>query len=440
MDFALFLLLNATLFIRPAEIIPDLVGLPIYNVLILLNLALASSKIVVRLSLTTLLTEPITACVLGLLASIFLSHATHFSFLLAGQGAFEFLKVVLYYMLLIAVLDSTERLRLFLAALVIFISILTSLALLQYHGTINIPSLDAFADREIDAETGDEYMVMRLRSTGIYNDPNDLSLILIVGTGACLFLAGPRPGGLPKPYWLAPAGVFLYALTLTHSRGGFLALLAGMLVLFYARFGLKKAVLLTIMALPVMFILFAGRQTDISAGEDTGQDRIQLWAQGFIMFCESPIFGIGQNLYAERAGLVAHNSFVHPFAELGFLGGSLFLGAFAYALRTLLILCNHAREIDDPVLARFSPYLLGMAIGYAFGMLTITRNYVVPTYMILGLVAAYLRLVAANAPALVGTGRPISILDQHLLGRMGLISIAFLVVTNAFVKFYVRYS
>ena len=440
MDFALFLILNATLFIRPAEIVPDLIGLPIYNVLILLNLTAASIKFAGRLSVSTLQAEPITACVLGLLASIFLSHASHLNFLLACEGAFEFAKVVLYYLLLVAVLDTPARLRRFLAALVVFVSILTGLALLHYHGTINVPSLDAVADREIDAKTGEEYVVMRLCSTGIYNDPNDLSMILLVATAACLFLAGARPGGLPKPYWLAPAGVFLYALTLTHSRGGFLALLAGMMVLFYARFGPKKASVLATVALPVMFVLFAGRQTNISTDGDTGQDRIQLWAEGFIMFRESPLFGIGENFYAERAGLVAHNSFVHPFAELGFLGGTLFLGAFAYAVRTLLALGGHADMIADPDLKRLRPFLLAMVVGYAFGMLTVSRNYVVPTYMILGIITAYLRLASANAPWLTEAGGPIPTISPRLIGRMALTSVAFLVVANLFIKIFVRYG
>ena len=440
MDFALFVLLNATLFIRPAEIVPDLIGLPIYNVLILLNLAVASVKVAGRISPANLKAEPITACVLGLLASIFLSHAAHLNLLLAREGAVEFAKVVLYYLLLVAVLDTPARLRRFLAALVVFVSILAGLALLHYHGAIRIPSLDAVADHEIDSRTGEDYVVMRLCSTGIYNDPNDLSLILLVATGACLFLAGGRPGGLPRPFWLAPAAMFLYALTLTHSRGGFLAMLAGMMVLFYARFGPKKAALLATIALPVMFVLFAGRQTNISAGEDTGQDRIQLWAEGFSMLRESPLFGIGQNLYAERVGLVAHNSFVHAFAELGLLGGPLFLGAFAYVVRTLLALGAHDGEIGDLDLRRLRPFLLAMVVGYASGMLTVSRNYVVPTFMILGIVTAYLRLVSAGAPRLAMPGGPVAAITTRLIGRLAVLSVAFLVVTNLFIKLFVRWG
>ena len=438
MDFALFLIVNATLFIRPAEIVPDLVGLPIYNVLILLNLAAASFKVAGRLNFKTLRDEPITACVLGFLISIPLSHVAHLNLLLAREGFIEFAKVALYYLLLVAVLDTPGRLRQFLVALTLFVVILAGLALLHYHGLVDIPALDAVADSEVDAKSGEEYVVMRLRSTGIFNDPNDLSLILLVGIATSLFLAGARPGQLPNLYWLGPAGMFLYALTLTHSRGGFLALLAAMMIMFHARFGPRKAALLATLALPAMFVLFAGRQTSISTGEDTGQDRIQLWTEGFTMLRESPVFGIGQNLYAERLGLAAHNSFIQAFAELGLLGGSLFLAGFAYATSSLLSLRHHADSIVEPDLRRLPPFLLAMIVGYGFGMLTLTRNYVIPTFMVLGLANAYFRLVAADSPRLAEAGGPISPLDLRLVGKMAAINVAFLVGANIFIKIFVR--
>ncbi len=440
MDFLLFLLVNATLFIRPAEIIPDLSTLPIYNVLILSNLVVALPKVMGRVSLQALKTEPITACVIGLLASIFLSHASHINFYNARSASVDFLKVVIYYILLIAVLDMPARLKQFLAALVIYIVILTVLAMLHYYGIVNIPSLEAGIGMDIDPATGELYKVERLCSTGIFQDPNDLSLILVVGAATCIFLAGASPGALPRPYWLAPIGLFVYALTLTYSRGGFLALLVGMLSLFYARFGLRKAALLVVPALPVMFVLFGARQTSISAGEESAQERLQIWVAGFTMLREAPLFGVGQGVYPERAGLVAHNSFIHAYGELGLLGGSLFLGAFAYAARTLLALGRRPELIVNPDLRRMRPVLLSMIAAYAFGMLTLSRNYIVPTYMLLGIVTAYLGLVARDSPGLAGPGRPIAWVGRRLLVRSALLTVAFLIAANAFIRMFVRWG
>src|SRR5205807_1762810 len=135
--------------------------------------------------------------------------------------------------------------------------------------------------------------------------------------------------------WLAPIGLFGYALSLTQSRGGFIALLGALLTLVWSRFGWRKAIPLAAILVPVMFMLFDGRMTGLSASEGTGQERIQLWSEGFNFFREAPIFGIGMDEFTEEVRQPAHNSFVHCYAELGFFGGSLFFGAFFTAFWSL---------------------------------------------------------------------------------------------------------
>jgi O-antigen ligase len=207
-----------------------------------------------------------------------------------------------------------------------------------------------------------------------------------------------------------------------------------MMVLFQDRFGIRKAVMLAMFALPVMFTLFAGRQTDISLSQDTGQDRIQLWARGFTMLKRSPIFGIGYGRYADEMGLVAHNSYVHAFTELGLLGGTLFVGAFYYAMSTLHRLGPSQDMIADRELARLRPYLLAIVAAYGAGMLTISRNYIVPTYMVIGLVTIYLRLVAANVPEAIPQ------FDVRLVQRFAVIGAAFLFAAEAFVRVFLRWD
>jgi hypothetical protein len=70
MGFFLFLLVNATLFIRPAEIIPELLDLPIYNVLILSCFGVSFPAVVRRLRARALAEEPLSMCVVGLLVVV----------------------------------------------------------------------------------------------------------------------------------------------------------------------------------------------------------------------------------------------------------------------------------------------------------------------------------------------------------------------------------
>ncbi|WP_422925449.1 O-antigen ligase family protein [Singulisphaera sp. PoT] len=433
MGFTLFILVNAILFIRPAELVPAMAGLPIYNILISASLAVSFSKVTGQLSSNSLRDNPINACVLGLLISIILSHLTHFSFSAAKEGGVEFAKVLLYYLLLVSVVDTPTRFLRFLRLLAGFTVVLTVLALLQYHGVINIPSLQSIADLEVDA-SGNNFSVLRLCSTGIYNDPNDLCMILLVGMAICLFGMGDKKIGPLRFFWVLPLMMFGYALTKTHSRGGFLAMLAAMMVLFLARFGTRKAVPLLVIALPAVFVVFAGRQTNISTEGDTGQDRIQLWSSGLLLFRQSPLFGIGQNRYADEVGLVAHNSFVHAFTELGILGGTLFTGLFYYSLGTLHRLGSYRNWIRDPEIRRFRPYLMAIVAAYGTGLLTISRNYIVPTYMIFGIVTVYLRLATDGSPVVPRR------FGSNLVGHFAMISIAFVVSAYLFIRMFARYG
>ncbi len=434
MTLLLFFLLNATLFIRPAEIVPFFEGLPIYNLLILACLLLSMAKIIERMSVHSLFENPIDACVVGLFAAIPLSNLTHLNLEGASEGGVEFGKVVLYYFLLISILDTPTKLIGFLRWLVGCIIILTTLALLQYHELIDIPALQSIGDGETDPVTGQQFIVLRLCSTGIFHDPNDLCLILLFGMGISLFEMGRQGVGLRRFLWISPLILFGYALTKTHSKGGFLAMLASMGVFSMARFGLKKTVPFGIIVLPVVLFLFAGRQTQISTSEDTGQDRIQLWSAGIDLFRQSPLFGIGQHRYVEEVGLVAHNSFIHGFAELGILGGTLFAGAFYYALATLQKLGPLRLLVADPELSRLQPYLLASVAAYATCLLAISRNYVVPTYLILGLVSVYLRL------ATHGTSLRLLSVDSELAWRFLGIGGVFLIFAYLFVRTFARFG
>jgi O-antigen ligase len=177
-----------------------------------------------------------------------------------------------------------------------------------------------------------------------------------------------------------------------------MALLGGLLVLSIIRLGWRKTLALAVVAAPAIFLVFGGRQTDFSTGSGTSQERVRLWSEGFAFFQESPLFGIGQGAYVDRAGLVAHNSFLHSFAEMGVVGGMAFVGAFFCSLYGCWRLGRSQDQLADPDLRQLRPYILAIVTAYAVGLMSLTRVYVVPTYLILGLGAAFLRLAAASGP------------------------------------------
>jgi hypothetical protein len=434
LGFLFFLVVNATLFVRPSEIIPELLGWQIYLVLILLCLAISFPGVLSRLAPRALVADPITVCVLGLLPAVLLSHLANFNFGGAVLNGFEFFKVVVYYLLFISLVNTPRRIRQFLFCFACFSVLLTLLAVLQYYGLITLANLKALKDHVIDPATGRDVVLRRLQSTGIFNDPNDLCLVLVVGVFLSLYWLGERRLGPARLLWLGPVGLFGYALALTYSKGGFLAFLAGLLVLLRARLGWARTVLAAAVILPVLFALYAGRQTSFSTEENTGQTRIQLWSDGLMSFRGSPAFGIGVDKFVEESGHAVHNSFLHGFTELGLFGGLLFLGAFVGALGGLYRL-GHARDrIADPELRRLHPYLMAMVAGYAAGMLFLSLCYIIPTYLMLGLAAVYLRAAGATSPV------PAPRFDFRFLQRVAVAGVLFLAATYVFVRVFVRWS
>src|SRR5262249_14091276 len=152
------------------------------------------------------------------------------------------------YLLLVSVINTPLRLRRFLFWLTVFCAAMTLLAVLRYHGIVELkrpeppPSFDprdadrkkttddAFVkDTVWDPVTRQEIEIVRLRGTGIFQDPNDICLALCIALPLSLFwLTDPRLGAA-RVLWVAPIFLFLWALYHTHSRGGLLGFMAGML-------------------------------------------------------------------------------------------------------------------------------------------------------------------------------------------------------------------
>ena len=428
-----FIVVNAALFVRPGEIVPAVMGWPIYAVVATAALLLALPAVLMQFGLQSLTERPITVCVIGVLLAIMMSQLTNFSVWGARTSGEEFFKVLLYYLLLLAAVDSVERLRRFMRWLAALAVVVTTIAVLQYHGVIDLPGLSEIAQGHVDSETGEVSVLLRLVSTGIFNDPNDLSLLLVLASSACVYSFGDRRWGAWRWIWITPMAMFAYAMMLTESRGGFLGLMAAVAVFVWARMGWRRALPVAALVVPAMFFIFAGRQTELGVGEETAQARIGLWSEGLTMLKTSPVFGVGYGQYDERVGQVAHNSFVHAFAELGFFGGAMFLGAFALAFVSV----HRVRKAGkvDVDLRRLGPYLLAIIAGYAVGMLSLSRTYVVPTYLVLGLAGAYGEIARRN-----GVEPPLPRVSARLGVRLAALGVLFVAATYCFVRVFGRWG
>lgn len=435
MAYFLFILLNATLFIRPAEFVPSLAAVPIYLYLILSCLVFAAPRVANQLTGRSLSRNPITVCVLGLNVAVVLSHASHLDLWSARWDGFEFAKIVLYYLLLVGLVDSEKRLKNFLMWLVVFIVAEASLALLVEHGYLVLPGIESLTRRMGTDEFGEIETIQQLRGTGIFQDPNDLAMILVTGIVLCLGLIADKSRSFLRYGWIAPLGVLFYAFAMTKSRGGFLALLAALGTLSLYKRGWKKTLALGVVGLPVLVVAFSGRMTDMGDAMDsgTGQSRLQLWSESFTAMKSAPLFGIGMGLIVDEIGHVSHNSFVQAYAELGLFGGTLFFGAFFAAF----LLFNHLRRRTDlqqtKGLARLTPTLAAIVAGAAFSMLTLSRNYTVTPYVILGLAAAFCQISSLRLKF------PVISFNSRFATRLAPLSACFLLSMYLYTRLMVRF-
>jgi O-antigen ligase len=433
LGFVAFVVLTAILFVRPSDMFDTMETWPIYRAGLLGCLLVLGYAAYEQLRPVSLKFQPITICVLGIALSAILSNAAHGDFYTARFTAVDCLSWVLFYLFLVGCVDSSQRMRRYLLWLLVFIMLVCGLGLLQYHGFIDINAKpSAELEEYIDPDSGQNIVMTRLCSVGIFDNPNDLARIIVVGVILCLWALGDRRFSAARYLWTIPLGLFAYALALTYSRGGFLAMMAAILTLLAVRYGRTKSVILAAIILPILLFAYSGRITDDDVSGGTGQERIKLWRDAFDSMKSAPIFGIGVGEFSDQEGLLVHNSFLQCYTEMGIIGGTIFSGAFYLAVWGPYRLKKYLPRIADPELRRLQPYLLAIMVGSIVGMFSSTRSYRVDTYLLLGLAGAYLRIAGNIVPA--------SRLkfDKPLMVRLGILGIVCVTAFNLYVRVAAR--
>jgi O-antigen ligase len=440
MGFFLFLLVTSALFVRPGEISVEWYGWPIYQFLILTCFAVSVPSAFTQLFARRLSDQPITLCVFCLLPLVVLSHLGQSTGPAALDHGFAFFKVLVYYVLLISLVNTPARLQIYLYWLIGCCVVLTLVTVLQFHGVIELPTLKArVQDTDVDRATNEEVEFDRMQGSGIFQDPNDLCLMLAACVPLCLFALTDGRLGPFRAVWLGPLGLFLYAIALTHSRGGLLALLVGLAAILHKKLGGWKTLAAGLVLLPLVLLFYAGRQTDFSASSGTGQARIQLWREWLDEFRSAPLVGVGAPVakddtnatHQEGIKHVAHNAYLQSFADMGVLGGFFFVGVFYFAVWSVGRLGTRDTVIVDPELRRAQPFLLGSIAAYAMGMISLSLCYVVPTYLMLGLAHSYGQMTASWPPP------PPARFASRVVLRLAAISVSFLALTYVVVRVFV---
>jgi O-antigen ligase len=433
--FSVFVLVNILLFTRPAEFFPTLSVLHLYYVSMLLSLLLFAPQMVGQLRGDLARERPITPMVILLLPMIFLTSLGHGYVGLCAEYTLAFFKVALYFLLVMCAVRTPQQLRRFVLWIALCSVIITLVPLLDHHGYISSKALHTLKDTRVDPDTGKIIRVQRLQSVGIFADPNDLAQMAGTGVLLCVYAVVSTRRWELKTLWAAPIPFMFYSIHLTKSRGGLLAIGAGLAMLFLAHFGIRKSLLLAAVCLPLMAVALGVRSESFSTEEGSAQSRVRLWSDSLEGLKSNPVIGVGAGAMGEfYMDQVAHNTFLHMFGELGLVGGYAFFGAFYVAVWGLLRAWPPGHQVTDPTLRTLRPFIVAAIATYGMGMMSLSRGYEVPTYTLLGIAAVWLML-AHTRPHL-----PPLRLDRPLMKQILIAGAAYLVAMHIFVRLSVRWS
>lgn len=169
--------------------------------------------------------------------------------------------------------------------------------------------------------------LLRSQGTGIFGDPNDLAAVIVAGLALSI---GRIIGniGWRRSIYVMISIILIIAILFTNSRGGMLALLS-VIIGYGLASNMSKSVKFAMVVFAVILYIGigAGRMTNFDVHEASANSRFWFWDNGIMQLITHPLIGVGYGGFADvNGGMVAHNSFVQCFAELGLIGYFFWIG------------------------------------------------------------------------------------------------------------------
>jgi O-Antigen ligase len=192
-----------------------------------------------------------------------------------------------------------------------------------FMGSLSLLSGDETSPYLLHMHNDEGDTFLRLNGLGFINDPNDFGQVLACLIPCLFFFWRPKRNFLNTIFVIIPAGLLIFGMFLTHSRGAMLALLGIIVVSARRKIGTVPSVVIAGCLFVVTLAAGWSGGRDVSVG--AGADRMDAWSAGLEMMKEHPVFGVGFNDFTEHYTLTAHNTIVVCAAELGLVGLYLWL-------------------------------------------------------------------------------------------------------------------
>jgi O-antigen ligase len=361
------------LYIRPQDFARAMQGLPIMlalgavtALLLILHMAVKKRRIVIT-------DAPQNWLMLWLLAAIFLSNMSHMLVDGAIGEVMDFIPILVMYFLITNLVTTERRLKLTINLMLLLTLVLCFSGVMQH--------LTGFGFG------GQESYKGRIQAIGIFNDPNDLAMALVIVLPFVLLkVMDPAPPA-HKLFAALAAGGLIYTLILTASRGGLLAFAALAMIMFSRRYG--KVPGLAIGGVIMVALMALGpRMATISTEEASAYGRIQAWGLGLDLFEMYPLLGVGAGQYTEYHFRTAHNSFVLGAAELGLFGMLPWVMLIYITMKNANFMSRHLRDARMEDVAIYIDTIRYGLIAYCLSAYFLSRTYSELLFILVGLGAA----------------------------------------------------
>jgi putative inorganic carbon (hco3(-)) transporter len=431
MTYLLTVLYMSCLYVRPGEVLPGWHDFPFLEVVAWVSaLSLAGSLVLRPRRFWNLPHDRFT---LGFVLAIVVSNAAWGWMFGAYQALLGIAPALFCYVLLRSTVETPRQLQRIRYALVAISLLQATNGIVQFHtgvGLGDVVPVEMSSSTAVASEPS-----VRVRGTGIFNDPNDLALALVIAApflfGPLVRRATPLTGRIAAGLLLVP---ILMALYYTNSRGGVLGLGAALTPFLLRRFGRLTGPVAAAAALVALATLGPSRVSAIDPLESSAQERVQSWSEGLQMFKSHPLFGVGFGRYTDFHGLVAHNSFVHTLGELGLFGSFFFVGMGDCFFRGARQRVDAFRSDPDAAQLRaWGEDLAQSGLGFAVCAMFLSQQYSVLLFAWVALSGCYVQILR-DSPSWPQS-RPI----LHVTRIVGIIAGA-VVCTYAVVRVFANWS
>jgi len=399
MGFVLTLLYIALALLSPMDLVPSLAEYRIELLLVLVALLLSTPGLLdprfFRIPQNYLLA--------GLFAAVFLSVALGGHWVGGGWIALQqFLPAAIVFYLVVLNCQSLSRMRMLGSLLAVIAAFYVCEGAAAYlAGDTSSPLVHSFP-------VADGGVSLRMQGLGFLRDPNEFAQFLVMVL-PFLWIRWREGHHLRNILIvIAPAALLVFGIYLTHSRGAIVALVVILMLGLKDRLRPVPTMIAGALGLSILLALNFSGGRDISL--EAGSDRLALWGDGLRLFMQSPLFGVGYLNFAESDfGHTAHNSFVVCLAELGVVGYVFWVGLLVFTfsgLNSLLASLKLASvespetasdESADPETADVERWARAIRIslaGFLAAAWFLSRAYVLPLYLILGMAVALLAMTS----------------------------------------------